>query len=67
MEFEFTCSKTGKIFRTSNFDIINNKGVLQDPSGQNFLDAEIVPADPCPYCGEKHIYHANEMSCPLKG
>jgi len=29
------------------------------------LDAKVTLKKPCPFCGEKHGYHASELSCPF--
>jgi hypothetical protein len=67
MDFIFVCCNTQKVFRTTNFELINNNGVKTDSAGNKYLDAEVILTDTCPFCGIKHIYHVNELSCPFNG
>ena len=48
-----------------NFQIIENRGVLLDKAGNKYLDMTVQISSPCPFCGEKHIFHANELACPF--
>ena len=31
------------------------------------VDAKVALNEPCPFCGQKHIYHASELVCPFAG
>jgi hypothetical protein len=33
--------------------------------GNKFFDAKVALDKPCPFCEEKHVYHARELSCPF--
>jgi len=67
VEFIFVCPDHGKWFETARFSIVENRGVVTDASGNRTLDAKVALDDPCPYCGKKHVYHCNELSCPFAG
>ena len=67
MDFKFVCPHTQQLFDTEKFDIIDNRGVITDVSGQKILDAKVILTEPCPHCGQRHIYHANDMLCPFTG
>lgn len=67
LNFIFTCPFKNKIFESADFSIIENKGVTTDEAGNKSLDAKVVLDAPCPFCGEKHLYHASELSCPFSG
>jgi hypothetical protein len=65
MEFTFMCADKQKSFNSNQFTIIDNKGIKTDASGNKVLDAKVILKEPCPFCGEKHIYHAKDLSCPF--
>lgn len=67
MNFLFTCPKTHDLFSTGRFEIIDNHGVQTDKAGNKILDARVKLSDPCPFCGDLHVFHANELSCPFNG
>ena len=67
MKYIFVCPNQNRVFESANVNIIENKGVITDNAGNKTLDAKVTLNDPCPFCGEKHIYHANELSCPFSG
>jgi hypothetical protein len=67
MMFVFVCPKTQKAFESASFEVICNKGVTLDIKGNKFLDAKVTLDKPCPFCGEIHVYHARELSCPFGG
>lgn len=67
MEFIFICPQNNKVFECSNFTICDNKGVISDEAGNRSLDARVVLDDPCPFCGQKHEFHASELLCPFNG
>jgi hypothetical protein len=65
VKFIFVCPNNNEVFENSNFNIIDNKGVTTDDAGSKILDAKVALNESCPYCGEKHVFHANELSCPF--
>ena len=67
MDFIFICPEEQKEFHTADFDVINNKGIKTDESGNRYMDAEVILLNPCPFCSKKHTYHVNELSCPFNG
>ena len=66
MEFIFVCPKRNMTFESADFNVIENKGVVSDSSGNKTLDAKVELNEPCPFCGEKHVYLASELSCPFE-
>jgi hypothetical protein len=67
MKFIFVCPNQNKVFESEHFTIFENKGVTTDEAGNKTLDAKVSLNEPCPFCGEKHVYHASELSCPFTG
>jgi predicted RNA-binding Zn-ribbon protein involved in translation (DUF1610 family) len=67
MEFVFVCRNTNKDFKSSDFEIRDNRGVKTDASGNKVLDAKVALTVPCPFCGEKHVYQVSELACPFNG
>jgi len=65
MNFLFFCPLQHQTFQTEDFQIIENRGVLLDKAGNKYLDMTVQISSPCPFCGEKHIFHANELACPF--
>ena len=65
MRFYFNCPETGRLFETAAFTVIDNKGVVTEADGRRRLDARVQVDEPCPCCGRKHIYRADEMICPF--
>lgn len=65
VKFVFVCTKNNEMFENSNFKIIDNRGVITDAAGNKSLDAKVALNEPCPFCGEKHIYHVSELLCPF--
>jgi Fe2+ or Zn2+ uptake regulation protein len=61
----FVCPNENKVFESSNYEIIENKGIITDAAGNKVLDAKVVLNESCPYCCQKHIYHVGELSCPF--
>ncbi len=53
-------------FASADFNVTENRGVMKDSSGNKTLDAKVELSDPCPFCGERHVYHASELSCPFE-
>lgn len=53
-------------FTSADFEIIENRGLVCDSSGNRHLDAKVELNGPCPFCGEKHRYHASELPCPFE-
>ena len=66
MEFIFVCPKQNMTFGSVDFKITENQGIISDSSGNKTLDAKIELNESCPFCGEKHVFHASELSCPFK-
>jgi hypothetical protein len=67
MKFVFVCPNQNEVFESSDFRILDNRGVISDRAGNKTLDAKVALENPCPFCGEKHVYHARELSCPFPG
>ncbi len=67
MQFSFVCPIHGKIFESDDFRIVENRGVMVDDNGSKTLDAKAALNAPCPYCGQRHVYHASELACPFMG
>ncbi len=67
MKFVFVCPTHNKVFESSNFSLRDNRGIITDEAGNKMLDAKVVLNEPCPFCGEKHVYHASLLSCPFGG
>lgn len=65
MKFIFVCPLQNRVFESSDFHIIENKGVIVDDSGNKILDAKVALSRPCPFCGQLHAYNASELSCPF--
>jgi predicted RNA-binding Zn-ribbon protein involved in translation (DUF1610 family) len=66
MKFSFMCPKRNMHFESVDFRIIENHGVVCDSIGNKTLDAKVEINQPCPLCGEKHVYRATELSCPFE-
>lgn len=65
MELVFTCPEKQSVFHSRRYEIVENKGVRTDEAGRKFLDAKVALTEPCPLCGERHIYQADALACPL--
>lgn len=65
MKFLFVCPLRQETFYSNDFQIIDNRGIAVDPDGNRYLNARIQLTAPCPFCGEHHEYHANELACPF--
>lgn len=65
VNFIFVCPNTNKVFESSDFKIVDNRGIVMDEAGNKNLDAKVALNEPCPFCGQKHIYRASELSCPF--
>ena len=66
-KFIFICPIQNKAFESPDFEIQDNKGVVVDEAGNRSLDAKVALNQPCPFCGQKHVYHASELVCPFSG
>lgn len=66
IKFLFICPNQNKVFELADFTMLDNRGIITDESGNKSLNAKVALNEPCPFCGEKHIYHASELSCPFK-
>lgn len=67
LKFIFMCPTQNKMFESSDFNILGYKGVMTDETGNRTLDAKVALNEPCPFCGQKHVYHASELVCPFAG
>jgi predicted RNA-binding Zn-ribbon protein involved in translation (DUF1610 family) len=67
MKLIFVCPDQNKGFESADYKIIENRSVIIDGAGNKTLDAKVALNALCPYCGQKHIYHASELSCPFSG
>ena len=65
MKFIFVCATQNKAFESTDFRILENRGIITDEAGNKTLDAKVALNEPCPFCGKKHVYHASELSCPF--
>jgi hypothetical protein len=66
-KFIFVCPAKNKVFESADFKIIENRGIITDKAGNKTLDAKVALDEPCPFCGQKHVYRAGELSCPFEG
>ncbi|MFH1984317.1 MAG: hypothetical protein ABIL58_20945 [Pseudomonadota bacterium] len=67
LNFVFVCPECNRVFETAAFSIVDNRGVVTDADGNKALDATVALNDPCPYCGQRHVYPASELLCPFRG
>ena len=65
MKFIFTCPRSGEPFETDAFSLKDNRGITTAPDGQKVLKATVVLDTPCPFCGERHRYRAEDLACPF--
>jgi predicted RNA-binding Zn-ribbon protein involved in translation (DUF1610 family) len=65
MKFIFVCPNQNKVFESADFSILENRGVITDDAGNKSLDAKVALNQPCPVCGQKHVYRAGELACPF--
>ena len=63
--FVFLCPKINRSFNSEKFKLFENNGVKKDGNGQAYLDAKVKLTEVCPFCGDFHEYHANQLSCPF--
>jgi len=66
IKFIFICPNKNQVFERADFTMLENRGFITDEAGNKTLDAKVALDEPCPFCGEKHVYHASELSCPFK-
>jgi hypothetical protein len=67
MKLVFTCALKEWVFRSDEYRVIEHRGVSVDAAGRKRLDMQVQLSTPCPFCGELHIYAADELACPLTG
>ncbi len=67
MKFSFVCPNQNHVFESSDFSILENRGVVTDEADNRSLDARVELNEPCPFCGQRHVYHASELTCPFGG
>jgi len=65
MNFVFSCPETGKAFETDDFSLTENRGVATTDDGRKVLEAVVALSTPCPFCGRRHRYRAEELACPF--
>ena len=65
VKFIFVCPNKNEVFESSDFQILDYRGVTTDAAGNKTLDAKVALNEPCPFCGQMHVYHASELSCPF--
>ncbi len=65
MRLVFVCPETGERFFSERYEIAENNGVQTALDGSKTLDAKVALTEACPFCGQKHVYHANELACPF--
>jgi len=65
VKFIFVCPNKNEGFESSDFQILENRGVTTDDVGNKILAARVALNEPCPFCGKKHVYHASELACPF--
>jgi len=66
VKFIFICPNQNKVFELADFTVLDNRGIITDESGNKSLDAKVALNEPCPFCGEKHVYKVSELSCPFE-
>ena len=66
MKLIFVCPEADIDFTSDRFKVIQNKGVKTDAKGNKSLDAKVELDEPCPVCGKRHVYRANELACPFE-
>lgn len=67
MKLVFTCESSRQVFQSDGYRIVENRGITVDAAGRKRLDMQVQLSTPCPFCGELHIYPADELPCPLAG
>ena len=67
MKLIFVCPNQNKMFESMDYEIIENRGVVIDTTGNKALDAKVALNESCPYCGQKHFFDVSELSCPFEG
>ena len=65
MKFTFVCPETRQVFESDDFSIIEHQGIKTDEHGHKYLDAKVALNSECPFCGQKHVFHARELTCPF--
>jgi len=65
MKFVFICPVKHETFESMDFKVVENRGVFTDKTGGRYLDAKVELTLPCPHCGKRHVFHANELTCPF--
>lgn len=67
MELVFTCPQTQQVFRTDDYRIVEDRGFTVDGAGRRRLLMKVAAGPPCPFCGGRHVYDAEELACPFGG
>jgi hypothetical protein len=63
MKFTFLCPQTHRSFETSDFRIVEDRGVVIDSFYRKHWDAKVTVI--CPFCEKAHTYLADELPCPF--
>jgi len=65
MKLIFVCPEHNKIFESDCFRFIDDQGIFSNGSGNKTWAAKIQFLFSCPFCGSKHIFDVNELTCPF--
>ena len=66
MKFIFVCTTQNRVFESADFSVRENRGIVVDETGNRALNAKVELNEPCPFCGQRHVYSACELSCPFE-
>lgn len=67
MKLMFICPTHNRVFESGSFHITENNGVVTDKNGNKTLDVKVGVDEPCPFCGELHVFRAEQLPCPMTG
>ena len=65
MKFIFVCPNKNEVFESSDFQILENRGVTTDDAGNKTLDAKVALNEPCPFCGTKACVPCQRVVVPV--
>ena len=65
MKCIFSCTQNGRTFETDDFSVTDNRSMVTESDGQKILKATVLLNTPCPFCGERHEYRAEDLACPF--
>lgn len=63
VELYFRCPLTGKDFFSYDWHIVGELQIEEGIQEMRTVTGEV--AVPCPHCQSRHVYRAEELSCPL--